>query len=453
MGRTAWNALRVGVVAVLVGLLGGCFWGAPGQGPNRQAHNDLEDEIGPDTVGSLHQIWSAPVDEGPVGDPITTTAGVHVKDTRAVYGFATRNGTRMWRYAVDAPGVVFQPWQRGDRVRVGQVTGAGPTSFDEATVELDAATGVVRATQDEGLPLAVRGPRELQVHVGACLSVCGTSAAPAAGSAGPAGPTSAASAAIPPPNLRQLQLKLVDLDTGAVECCDVREALVVGVPMADGPRTLGSQFFFDAGLGTDPDATEMVTGVRGVDIAQPVSCPEGSPYGTIGLCPTWSTAISVVGGGGRPEVTVPVLSDDGTTAYVGSNAGTMTAVDATTGAVRWSVPVGSAVRGSPALADGSLFVPTASGDLVALDEATGATLWTGSTGSEIIVQPAVAGGVVFTGSADGAVTAFAAAGCGATTCPSVWSASTGSRITGAPAVSQGRLYVGTLDGHLVAFGL
>jgi outer membrane protein assembly factor BamB len=61
--------------------------------------------------------------------------------------------------------------------------------------------------------------------------------------------------------------------------------------------------------------------------------------------------------------------------------------------------------------------------------------------------------VVFTGSASGAVTAFAAAGCGATSCPSVWSESTGSRITGAPAISQGQLYVGTQDGQLVAYGL
>jgi hypothetical protein len=447
MGWTTRNACRVGFVTVLAALLGGCFWAAPGQGSNRQAHNSFEDAIGPATVGSLHQVWSAPVEEGPVGDPITTVAGVHVKDTRAVYGFATGNGARMWRYPVAAPGVVFQPWQRGDRVRVGQVTGADQFSFDEATVELDAATGAVLAAQDEGIPLAARGSKELQLHVSPCSSACGTAGSQTAG------PASAAPASIPPPNLRFLRFQVVDLDTGAVECCDVRERLVVGVPTTEVPHTLGSQFFLQAGLGTNPDATELTSGVRGMEIAQPVSCPETSPYATAAFCPTWSATIPTTAANGLPDLTVPVLSDDEATTYVGSNAGTVTAVDATTGSVRWSVPVGSAVRGSPALADGSLFVPTASGDLVVLDAATGAPLWTGSTGSEITAQPAVAGGVVFTGSANGAVTAFVAAGCGATTCPSVWSESTGSRITGAPAVSQGQLYVGTGDGRLVAYGL
>jgi outer membrane protein assembly factor BamB len=111
------------------------------------------------------------------------------------------------------------------------------------------------------------------------------------------------------------------------------------------------------------------------------------------------------------------------------------------------------VSDAPALANGSLYVPTDSGALVVLNADTGAQQWTGATGAAIGQQPAVAGGLVFTGSSDGTVSAFDAAGCGAATCTRLWNRTTGSAITGAPAVSDGQLYVGTADGRLVAYGL
>jgi outer membrane protein assembly factor BamB len=165
-------------------------------------------------------------------------------------------------------------------------------------------------------------------------------------------------------------------------------------------------------------------------------------------CPQWVTPVdgSVAG--------PPVLVDGGTTVLVGTDAGTVSALDGDSGAVRWSTPVGAAVTAEPALADDVLYVSTASGQLVAVDATDGTVLWRGDTGSgeAISAQPASAGGVIFTGSADGRVSAFDASGCGAATCDTLWSTSTGSGPTSTLAVSNGQLYVAGGDG-LTAYRL
>ena len=96
------SAARLGVrlagVAASGALLAGCWWPQPGAGPDRRAHNGAETAITAASVGSLHQLWSAPTD-GPAGDPVTSTAGVHVEGTDLVYGFRT-DGTTRWSVPV-----------------------------------------------------------------------------------------------------------------------------------------------------------------------------------------------------------------------------------------------------------------------------------------------------------------------------------------------------------------
>src|SRR5690606_6697162 len=106
---TAWFAVTASALLVT----SGCLWGAPGQGANRQASNVLEDDIGIDTVGSLAPLWTATVDEGAAGDPVTSTEGVHVDDSRHVYAFDFATGARRWSVGVDAPLEMRQPWVRG----------------------------------------------------------------------------------------------------------------------------------------------------------------------------------------------------------------------------------------------------------------------------------------------------------------------------------------------------
>jgi outer membrane protein assembly factor BamB len=162
-------------------------------------------------------------------------------------------------------------------------------------------------------------------------------------------------------------------------------------------------------------------------------------------CPTWTfTADAAIVGS-------PVLAGGGETVYVGTQAGTVYALDGTTGTVRWSQPIASLVGGAPALANGVLYVPTRSGGLVAIDAATGAVEWTGSTGStSSVTKPAIGGGVVFVAASDGTVAALDAAGCGSTSCDPLWTTNAGAPVSGAPVVDGGQLYV-PLQGYLVAY--
>lgn len=193
-----------------------------------------------------------------------------------------------------------------------------------------------------------------------------------------------------------------------------------------------------------PVSDDGGNGVRRYRVDLPLPCVF-APYA---MCPTWMALLD------GTESSRPVLSADQGTVYVGTDAGTVYAVDAATGAIEWSVGLGSAVVDSPALANGHLYVPTEGDGLVVLDAATGAPTWTGSTeGHAVTQQPAVAGDVVYVGTAGGGVLAFDAGGCGTGTCSPLWSDDLGSDITGAPAVSNGQLFVGTADGRLVAYGL
>lgn len=421
MGRLT-GPVRVGMIAAALVLASGCFWAQPGGGPSRQAYNALETAITTDTVADLTLAWEAQLDQGAAGDPITSIRGIHVNDAASVYGFDRASGARMWDHDVAAASYTMgQPSVQGDRVSVNMVSGS-PDAQGGARVELDPRTGAVLREPVDGRVAASRGTR--QVVFGESLNHLG---------------------------VWLWSLTVVDTTTGTALCCGglFGAGQFESVPP---PLTLSSTSVLNSGQGIlrepqpfDPDA--VGNGVRAYTIGETALCEAGT-Y----MCPNWATPTD------GTTATAPVLSPDEATVFVGTDAGTVYAVDTHTGAVRWSAPVGSAVTDAPALAEGVLHVPTAGGDLVALAAdgcgvPTCAPLWSASTGSPITQQPAVAGGVVFTGSADGSLNGFDAGGCEAPTCAALWSASVGSEITGAPAVSHGQLYVGTADGRLVAYAL
>jgi hypothetical protein len=92
------RGIRVALVALLVGTLGGC-WAQPGFGPLHQGSNPFEDDLTAANVATLDVAWTAQVDDGPVrSDPVVSGAGlVHVSDDEAVYGLAQSDGGRRWR--------------------------------------------------------------------------------------------------------------------------------------------------------------------------------------------------------------------------------------------------------------------------------------------------------------------------------------------------------------------
>jgi len=413
---------RVALAAVLVAL-SGCFWQQPGAGPGHTGHNPHETRLG--EWSAVGGAWSVQLD-GPVGDPVTSGAGVHVAAGRTAYGFDVFSGDELWRHEEAAPMALLPPIAHGDQVVVNRwnptATEATDPSGADAARFLDAATGAVE-DEVEGTFLGWRGSRALLRTVNHMRLGRPMFAVWAEG------------------------LHVRDLPSGDEVCCSGLSGLNAGGPTATPPPppplTLGSEWIVESGPGVVDVAVPAqlpANGLRGYPIEGAAPCP----IPTVALCPAWALPFD------GTTSTVPVLDDAETTAYVGTDAGTLYAVDLATHTVRWSKAVGSAITAPPALRVDVLYVPTASGDLVVLDAGTGGEVarWPG-TGSALTVQPAVTGaGLVITGDADGTVAGFARCRPGQPFCLPTWTIEFGSPITGAPAVSNGMIHVGTEDGRL-----
>jgi eukaryotic-like serine/threonine-protein kinase len=170
-----------------------------------------------------------------------------------------------------------------------------------------------------------------------------------------------------------------------------------------------------------------------------------SPSTVHGLRAAWSTPLHTA------VFSSPAVA--GGTVYVGGLDGKLFALDGTSGAVAWSVPPdaldGDTVWTSPAISHGSVFFAAnrPSATVYAVDAATGATRWTASpTISVIIGSPTVVGKTLYVGLNDGGVLALDVSN-GHTR----WEAQTGATIYSSPAVSGGRLFVGVNDHTLRAF--
>ena len=74
----------------------------------------------------------------------------------------------------------------------------------------------------------------------------------------------------------------------------------------------------------------------------------------------------------------------------------------------WRFRTGDAVRSSPAIADGRVFVGSDDGAIYAINAATGEKLWSHQTDDAVGASPCVLDGTVFVGSGDGFLYALAA---------------------------------------------
>ncbi len=116
------------------------------------------------------------------------------------------------------------------------------------------------------------------------------------------------------------------------------------------------------------------------------------------------------------------------------------------GEVRWSVETGGPVRSSPTVVDGTVFVGSEDGTLYALDAETGDEVWTAGTGS-VPVAPAVAGGQVFVGGTGGVDALDAASGA------QTWTVDTDDPVVTAPSVGEETVATLTASGTLHARSL
>lgn len=436
----SWAWLRTGACGAVLVVSAGCWWPAAGQNADRTAVNELESRLSPANVGTMVERWRGDhsTDYGLTGDfasgdPVVSPAGVHVGAGCDLTTLVPSTGEVRWHdhslnesmcavAAADPARVTTVVVDDDHLLRgFGSASPYAPPTDIGSTDGWDAATG------------EPSGPG----HVGVVLSARGSDAVFGSYETQPGEPAVVGIGPVDDP--AQVRRFAIDID-----------------PPATDAMTLGSDLLFQAGPG--PLATTAGDGSRGNavrayarDAARPGCGPLPAGGTVLVECPLWVTPVD------GAAATAPVLGSGGSTLYVGTDAGTVYALDAASGAVLWSTPVGAAVTAPPALAAGVLYVPTGDGRVVAVDATTGASLWLGGAGTTgaIAEQPAVGGGVVFTGAVDGWVRAFDAAGCGAPTCGPLWSARPEplQPITGAPAVSGGRVYVGTGSGTVVAYGL
>jgi outer membrane protein assembly factor BamB len=94
--------------------------------------------------------------------------------------------------------------------------------------------------------------------------------------------------------------------------------------------------------------------------------------------------------------------------FVGSDDGTVYALNQTTGVIAWQTKLAGSVTGSPSVdpITGEVVVGDASGAVSALSATTGATLWSVATGGPVTATPTIDGGDVFVGSQSGTVYAL-----------------------------------------------
>jgi outer membrane protein assembly factor BamB len=144
----------------------------------------------------------------------------------------------------------------------------------------------------------------------------------------------------------------------------------------------------------------------------------------------------------------PVVS--GGTVIFGSGDQHVYALDALSGALKWSFATGDVVHASPAVANGVVFIGSWDRNLYALDATTGAERWRYTTGNDTVIynqigiasSAAVSGGRVYVGGRDGHFHVVDAA-----TGQLVWKHDNRMGWTiASPAVRDGIVYFPTSDG-------
>lgn len=152
-----------------------------------------------------------------------------------------------------------------------------------------------------------------------------------------------------------------------------------------------------------------------------------------------------------PATTADVTLDSsanvasGTTAYFGTDNGTVHAIDGETGSPRWERSL-SGPAGIPIVVDGTVYVRSF-GSVYALDGLTGEREWvnTDTIGSSTD-RPTVVDNTVYVGDAAGVYAINASTG------RLVWETRTpGASVAGSPAVANGTVYIGSQSGTVFAF--
>jgi outer membrane protein assembly factor BamB len=382
---------RIAALVGMVMLLAAGCWPQVGAGPDRRSYNALERDLTVANVASLQDRWTVALPGG-ASAPVVTGEGLVVANDLNVFALDRTTGDSRWTRTIEP---TYPPEFRDlgdpivrqdtDEVLIGASLYLGGGGHDVRLYGFDAQSGTPtsRASVD-GLD-TLRGTK-----------VSGT--------------------VTDLYNAEETHRAAVrDLDTGARWGGFVEDG---------GTTTLDTGRLYVAGLNA----------VRAYDITTPCGLPPGSYF----CRPSWTASLD---GTPRPVV----IGEDRSTLFVATAAGSVYALDAATGMIRWRAPVGSSISAAPALAGGRLYVPTDAGGVVVVSasgcgSATCTPLWRGTGEGAVTAQPVVGGGVVYVGSTN-RVTAFDAAGCGSAVCAPLRTVQAALGKVRGMALSFGSLYV------------
>jgi outer membrane protein assembly factor BamB len=131
--------------------------------------------------------------------------------------------------------------------------------------------------------------------------------------------------------------------------------------------------------------------------------------------------------------------------YVAFHTGKVYAADAVSGTQVWDYDIKSTVSGGVAVGNDTVFVGSSNGNLSALDAGNGSFKWGFSSETEIWSTPVVVDGAVYFGSLDHSLYALNAADG-----TKKWSFKTGGEIAATPLVIDGVVYIGSFDDKFYA---
>jgi outer membrane protein assembly factor BamB len=135
------------------------------------------------------------------------------------------------------------------------------------------------------------------------------------------------------------------------------------------------------------------------------------------------------------------------TVYVGSgnSDSTLYAVNALTGEKEWEYTDIGGIFSSPLVYDGTVYIGSNADDFHAVDATTGEREWVFDVGGDVRSSPTVANGTIYIGSRDNRLYAL-----DAETGIEKWSFLAGGDVVSSPTVLGGTVYVGSKDGFVYA---
>jgi outer membrane protein assembly factor BamB len=133
--------------------------------------------------------------------------------------------------------------------------------------------------------------------------------------------------------------------------------------------------------------------------------------------------------------------------FIGDYDGRLWALSPASGVTQWVGRVNGKIYGTPAVAGGRVFVPSVAYSLWAFTT-SGRRLWSVPTGSYVYSSPAVADGVVCFGAYNGLFYGVSAASGRV-----LWRVATGGAISGAAVIVDGVAYVGSFAGRILGVNL